>query len=62
MARRQTKTREQRIGEIAFALKDIRETLDIWRDDKPADDPYIRKLYGEFDDLLAERDTLTAAA
>ena len=40
------------LNEINFALKDIKETLAIWRDDKELDDPYILKLYREFDKLI----------
>ena len=40
------------LNEINFALKDIKETLAIWRDHKELDDPYILKLYREFDKLI----------
>ena len=40
------------LNQINFALKDIQETLAIWRDDKELDDPYILKLYREFDKLI----------
>lgn len=38
--------------QINYALKDIQKTLKIWRDDKKLDDPYIIKLYKEFDSLI----------
>ena len=41
-----------KLNEINFALKDIKETLTIWRDAKELDDPYIVKLYREFDKLI----------
>ena len=40
------------IHQINYALKDIQETLKIWRDDKKLDDTYIIKLYKEFDSLI----------
>ena len=40
------------LNEINYALKDIMESLAIWRDDKELDDPYILKLYREFDKLI----------
>ena len=49
------RTREQRIHEIDFALADLRETMAIWRDHKDATDPYIVKLYAEFDELTTEK-------
>ena len=39
-------------SQIDFALKDIKETLTIWRDNKNLDDRYIVKLYKEFDFLI----------
>ncbi len=48
-------TREQRIAEIDFALKDIQATLAIWRDEKDHTDPYIVKLFAEFDALITEK-------
>ncbi len=53
------KTREQRISEINFGLKDIQEVLAIWRDHKDATDPYIVKLYAEFDALTTEKARIT---
>ena len=41
-----------KLNEINYALKDIMESLTIWRDDKELDDPYILKLYREFDKLI----------
>lgn len=43
---------DMKLNEINYALKDIQETLAIWRDDKELDDPYIVKLYREFDKLI----------
>ena len=40
------------IHQINYALKDIQETLKIWKDDKKLDDTYIIKLYKEFDSLI----------
>lgn len=44
--------KEMKLNEIQYALKDIKESLRIWRDDKELDDPYILKLYREFDKLI----------
>ncbi len=44
--------RDMKLNEINYALKDIMESLTIWRDDKELDDPYILKLYREFDKLI----------
>ncbi len=44
--------KEMKLNEINYALKDIKESLEIWRDDKELDDPYILKLYREFDKLV----------
>ncbi len=44
--------RYTRIDNIQFALTDIQETLAIWRDHKDITDPYIVKLYAEFDELI----------
>ena len=44
--------RDMKLNEINYALKDIMATLAIWRDDKELDDPYILKLYREFDKLV----------
>ena len=40
------------LNQINYALKDIQETLKIWRDHKELTDPYIVKLYKEFDKLI----------
>ena len=40
------------ICQINYALKDIQETLRLWRDAKELNDPYIIKLYKEFDELI----------
>ena len=42
-------------AEIVFAMDDIQKTLTIWRDEKPVNDPYIVKLYVEFDAILDEK-------
>ena len=49
---------DMRLNEIEYALKDILETLAIWRDDKSMDDPYIVKLYSEFDKLIVMREKM----
>jgi len=38
--------------QVNYALKDIQATLKIWKDDKKLNDPYIIKLYKEFDSLI----------
>ena len=40
-------------GQLQHALRDIQSTLAIWRD-RPLDDPYIVKLYAEFDAYCTE--------
>lgn len=47
--------RERKLEEIQFALGDIAETLQIWRDEKPITDPYMVKLWGEWDALITEK-------
>ena len=47
-----------KLNEINYALKDIQETLAIWRDDKEWNDPYIVKLYREFDKLIVIREKM----
>ena len=44
--------KEMKLNEINYALKDIMATMMILRDDKELDDPYILKLYREFDKLV----------
>ncbi len=44
--------KEMKLTEINYALKDIMATMMILRDDKELDDPYILKLYREFDKLV----------
>ncbi len=46
---------EVRLEQIQFALADIAETLQIWRDEKPINDPYMAKLWREWDDLIAQK-------
>ena len=46
---------EARLEEIAYALEDIQETIQIWRDEKPHNDPYMVKLHAEFDALIEEK-------
>jgi hypothetical protein len=41
-------------GQLLHALRDIQATLSIWRD-KPLNDPYIAKLYAEFDAYVVEK-------
>ena len=48
------KARHATNTEIFYALRDIGETLKIYRD-APADHPYVRKLYAEWDAYLDER-------
>ena len=40
------------LNQINYALKDIQNTLQIGRDHKKWNDPYILKLYREFDQLI----------
>ena len=49
---------DMKLNEIEYALKDILETLAIWRDDKDINDPYIVKLYSEFDTLIVMREKM----
>ena len=51
---------DMKLNEIEYALKDILETLAIWRDDKDINDPYIVKLYSEFDKLIVIREKMLA--
>lgn len=46
--------REVRLERIQFALGDIAETLQIWRDEKSIHDPYMVKLWREWDALIVE--------
>lgn len=46
------------LNQINYALKDIMETLAIWRDHKELNDPYILKLYREFDKLVVMKQPL----
>jgi len=41
------------IAELARALRDIKETIVIHRD-RPLNDPYVAKLYAEFDAYSVE--------
>jgi hypothetical protein len=41
-------------GQLLHALRDIQATLAIWRD-RPLSDPYIAKLYAEFDAYSVEK-------
>ena len=49
---------DMKLNEINYALKDIQETLAIWRDEKEWNDPYIVKLYSEFDKLIVVREKM----
>lgn len=51
-----------RLDKINFALADIKETLAIWRDEKPMEDPYMRKLWAEWDRLCEEKHRLERKA
>ena len=46
---------EAELEQIQFALGDITETLQIWRDEKPIDDPYMVKLWREWDELVTRK-------
>ena len=46
------------LNQINHALKDIQETLAIWRDEKAWDNPYIVKLYREFDELIVLKQSI----
>ena len=50
------------LTQINFALRDIAETLAIWRDEKPHTDPYMQKLWAEFDTLSARKQALIRRA
>ena len=41
------------VAELARALRDIKETIVIHRD-RPLNDPYVAKLYAEFDAYSVE--------
>ncbi len=49
------KARRMSDAELAFAVTDIQEVLDIWRDAKPHSDPYMVKCWAEFDAVTCER-------
>lgn len=36
------------VSQLMFAIKDIKATLEVWKD-APMTDPYVRKLWAEFD-------------
>ncbi len=42
-------------AELAFASTDVRACLEIWRDEKPHNDPTMQKWWAEFDAITAER-------
>lgn len=42
------------VAELTWAIGDIKECLDIWKD-RPLTDPYVTKLYAEFDAFTVER-------
>lgn len=46
------------LEQIQFALGDIKETLQIWRDAKPITDPYMVKLWAEWDELIVRKQKL----
>lgn len=48
----------QELEQIQFALGDIAKTLQIWRDEKPITDPYMVKLWAEWDTLIARKQKL----
>lgn len=39
---------------LVYGLADIKATIAIWRNDKPMTDPYMQKLYAEYDAFLIE--------
>jgi hypothetical protein len=41
------------IAELTYALRDLKATLQIHRD-RPLNDPYVAKLYAEFDAYSVE--------
>jgi len=41
------------VAELAGALRDIKETIVFYRD-RPLNDPYVAKLYAEFDAYSVE--------
>ena len=47
-----------RLRTINYALKDISETLSIWRDEKSIKDPYMVKLWKEWDEKVEEKQKL----
>jgi len=49
-------------GSLLYAIRDITETLGIWRKDKDLNDPYIQKLYAEFDAYTVEIQSRRKAA
>lgn len=54
LARYESKAKTMSAGELLFAIADIKEVMTIWRDDKDLSDPYIQKLYAEFDAYTVE--------
>lgn len=40
-----------RLYAVECALRDVQATLNIWRDEKPLSDPYMKKLWAEFDEF-----------
>jgi hypothetical protein len=49
-----------RLFQIDYALRDLAVTLDCHRN-APLNDPYVAKLYREWDALLDEKRAITAA-
>ena len=50
---------DMKLNEINYALKDIMESLTIWRDDKELSEIAIAlKLYREFDKLIVMREKM----
>ena len=47
------RAKERTQNELAFAIKDIGATLPIYRDRDPRD-PYVAKLWAEFDAMTVE--------
>lgn len=46
--------RRMTLEQVNWALMDIKETLAIWRDE-PETNPYVAKLWREWDELLDYR-------
>lgn len=52
-----TPTYNEQMARINFSLRDIMETLEIWKHEG-LQHQYVRKLYREFDELMAKKQKL----